>query len=105
MDVAEFDALYERHSREVWAAAYARRLGAETALDVAQESFLRLWRQSQAGETIQNPRAWLLRVARNLAEDRAKSAFQRNGTSPPQHLVGLPSHEPGPLDALLVQER
>ena len=35
-----------------------------------QESFLRLWKQWQDGEPIHNPRAWLLRVARNLAEAR-----------------------------------
>src|SRR5262245_42371701 len=101
----DFETLYERHSREVWALAYARWMNADVALDIMQEAFLRLWKQWNEGEAILNPRAWLLRVARNLAEDRAKSAFQRNGTSPPQHLVGLPSHEPGSLDALVVKER
>src|SRR5262249_56085290 len=80
---AEFDALYQRHSREVWALAYARWMNADTAMDIAQETFLRLWKQWEAGEDIVNPRAWLLRVARNLAEDHAKSASRRNGTHPP----------------------
>src|SRR5437899_2459979 len=85
----EFDALYQRFAREVWAVAYARSPDAELALDVAQEAFLRLWRQWEAGEAIENPRAWLLRVARNLAEDYAKSAFRKNGTQPPQLLNGV----------------
>jgi RNA polymerase sigma-70 factor (ECF subfamily) len=76
---ADFEALYERHSREVWALAYARRMDADAALDITQEAFLRLWKQWEEGEQIVNPRAWLLRVARNLAEDFAKSAFRRNG--------------------------
>src|SRR5215831_15505302 len=76
---ADFEALYERHSREVWALAYARWLNADLALDIMQEAFMRLWKQWQDGEEILNPRAWLLRVARNLAEDHAKSAFRRNG--------------------------
>src|SRR5437764_14826380 len=93
---ADFEALHERHSREVWALVYARWLNADLASDIMQEAFLRLWRQWQDGEAILNPRAWLLRVARNLAEDHAKSAFRRNGTHPPQTMNGVRSREPLP---------
>jgi RNA polymerase sigma-70 factor (ECF subfamily) len=96
----EFEALYERHSREVWALAFARWNNFDTAMDIMQETFLRLWRQWEAGEQILNPRAWLLRVARNLAEDFAKSAFRRNGTHPPQTMNGVRSQEPLPLEML-----
>ncbi len=92
--------LYQRHSREVWALAYARWLNADTAMDITQEAFLRLWKQWEEGEPILNPRAWLLRVARNLAEDHAKSAFRRNGTHPPQTMNGVQAHEPLPLETL-----
>jgi RNA polymerase sigma-70 factor (ECF subfamily) len=51
-------------------------------------------------EDIQNPRAWLLRVARNLAEDYAKSAFRRNGTQPPELFGGVASREAQPADRL-----
>src|SRR5437660_3013071 len=101
---AEFEALYERHSREVWALAYARWMNADTALDIAQEAFLRLWKQWESGEKILNPRAWLLRVARNLAEDYAKSAFRRNGTQPPQTMNGVRAHDPLPLECLEREE-
>ena len=101
---ADFEALYQRHSREVWALAYARWLNADLAQDIMQEAFLRLWKQYLAGETILNPRAWLLRVARNLAEDHAKSAFRRNGTQPPQTMNGVSSHEPLPLELLEREE-
>ncbi len=97
---AEFEALYERHSREVWALAYARRMDADLARDVMQEAFLRLWKCWEDGETIANPRAWLMRVARNLAEDHAKSAFRRNGTQPPETLNGVHGRDPQPLDRL-----
>lgn len=100
----DFDALYQRHSREVWAMAYARWMDSDTALDITQEAFLRLWKQRESGEKILNPRAWLLRVARNLAEDHAKSAFRRNGTHPPQQMNGVRSHEPMPLEALEREE-
>ncbi len=101
---AEFDALYRRHSREVWALVYARWLNADIAMDIAQEAFLRLWKQSQNGEAILNPRAWLLRVARNLAEDYAKSSFRRNGTHPPQVMNGVRSQAPMPLERLEREE-
>ena len=101
---ADFEALYERHSREVWALAYARWLNADLAQDIMQEAFLRLWKQWQEGEEILNPRAWLLRVARNLAEDHAKSAFRRNGTHPPQTMNGVKSSEPMPLESLEREE-
>ena len=101
---AEFEALYQRHSREVWALAYARWMDADMALDIMQEAFMRLWKQWEAGEEIQNPRAWLLRVARNLAEDYAKSAFRRNGTHPPQLMNGVQSAEPMPIELLEREE-
>jgi RNA polymerase sigma-70 factor (ECF subfamily) len=101
---ADFELLYERHSREVWALAYARWMNADTALDIMQETFLRLWKQRESGERIVNPRAWLLRVARNLAEDHAKSAFRRNGTHPPQLMNGVQAHEPMPLESLEREE-
>jgi RNA polymerase sigma-70 factor (ECF subfamily) len=101
---SRFEALYQRHSREVWALAYARWMNADTALDITQEAFLRLWKQWEAGEQILNPRAWLLRVARNLAEDHAKSAFRRNGTHPPQTMNGVQAHQPLPLESLEREE-
>src|SRR5579862_9135467 len=101
---AEFDDIYQRHTREVWALAYARWLNAEVALDIMQEAFLRLWKQWQAGNAILNPRAWLLRVARNLAEDHAKSAFRRNGTQPPQTMHAVQGRAVLPLDVMEREE-
>jgi RNA polymerase sigma-70 factor (ECF subfamily) len=101
---ADFEALYERYGREVWALAFARRMDSDTALDVMQEAFARLWQQWEDGTEILNPRAWLLRVARNLAEDYAKSAFRRNGTQPPLTMNGVHSREPMPLELLEREE-
>jgi RNA polymerase sigma-70 factor (ECF subfamily) len=79
-------------------------MNADTAMDITQEAYLRLWKQIEAGESILNPRAWLLRVARNLAEDYAKSAFRRNGTHPPQTMNGVQAHDPLPHESLERQE-
>jgi RNA polymerase sigma-70 factor (ECF subfamily) len=91
--VADFNALYERYSREVWAATYARCVDAHIALDITQEAYLRLWQQWEFGQKIANPRAWLRRVARNLAIDQTKSYFSRNGTSPPEYLDEMRQHD------------
>jgi RNA polymerase sigma-70 factor (ECF subfamily) len=79
-------------------------MDSDLAMDVTQEAFLRLWKQWEAGEDIQNPRAWLMRVARNLAEDYAKSSFRRNGTQPPELLNGVRSSQPSPSDMLEKEE-
>lgn len=100
-----FDSLYQQLQREVWSMAYARWLDAHIAMDITQEAFLRLWRQWEAGDTIDNPRAWLMRVARNLAEDYRKSAFSRAGTQPPQQLNGILSGQPSPLEVMEREER
>src|SRR5476651_2606872 len=97
---AAFEEIYDRHSREVWALVYARWLNAEIAQDILQEAFLRLWKQLQDRTAIDNPRAWLLRVARNLAEDFAKSSFRRNGTQPPQTMNGVAGGSPLPLEKM-----
>jgi RNA polymerase sigma-70 factor (ECF subfamily) len=97
---AEFESLYDQNSREVWALAYARWMDSDQAMDIMQEAFLRLWKQWEIGEEIQNPRAWLLKVARNLAEDCAKSAFRRNGTQPPEMLDGIRSKQTMPIERL-----
>jgi len=96
----DFESMYDRHNREVWALAYARWLNADLAQDIMQETFLRLWRQIQDGATIDNPRAWLLRVARNLAEDHAKSSFRRNGTQNPQTMNAVRGKGHQPLEGM-----
>jgi len=101
---ADFEGMYDRHNREVWALAYARWLNADLAQDIMQETFLRLWRQVQDGATIENPRAWLLRVARNLAEDHAKSSFRRNGTQNPEIMNAVRGKDDQPLDGLEREE-
>jgi RNA polymerase sigma-70 factor, ECF subfamily len=75
-------------------------MDSDQAMDITQEVFLRLWKQWEVGEVILNPRAWLLRVARNLAEDYTKSAFRRNGTQPPELMNGVRSSQPLPIEKL-----
>lgn len=101
---AEFERLYAAHSREVWALAYSRRMDPDMARDVMQEAFLRLWRAWETGDVVRNPRAWLLKVARNLAEDHAKSSFRKNGTQGSDVMVALTGPESDPARELTREE-
>jgi len=64
------DALYRENSRELWAIFYSQCSDPERAYDAVQESFLRY--HSYSGETIRDPRAWLLRVGQNWLRDVAR---------------------------------
>jgi RNA polymerase sigma-70 factor, ECF subfamily len=71
-----FEEVYQRYRSEVWALVYAYCMNSETALEITQEAFLRLWEQGERGQHIEQPRAWLRRVARNLAKDHNRCAFR-----------------------------
>ena len=45
-----------------------------------------------------------MRVARNLAEDSAKSAFRRNGTQPPELLNGVAQVNATPIERMVQDE-
>ncbi len=49
----------------------------EDAQDAAQESFLRCWRTQDSLVGVQNVRAWIFRVALNVAKDVQRSAWRR----------------------------
>lgn len=61
---------YREHSRELWALFYSQCSDPERAYDAVQESFLKFY--DYHGETIRDPRAWLLRVGQNWLRDVAR---------------------------------
>jgi RNA polymerase sigma-70 factor (ECF subfamily) len=44
------------------------------AEEITQEAFFRLYRQLRSGQTVENARAWVFRVAHNLAVDRLRDS-------------------------------
>jgi RNA polymerase sigma-70 factor, ECF subfamily len=64
---AEFDTLFLSHYQSVYRVLYRIVGSSDEAEDLAQETFLRLYRQRFAGDRQHYVRAWLLRVATNLA--------------------------------------
>lgn len=49
----------------------------EEAQDVAQDAFLRCWRNQSSLPQVENLRAWIYRVGLNAAKDVQKSAWRR----------------------------
>jgi RNA polymerase sigma-70 factor (ECF subfamily) len=68
-------ALFETHRRLLTSMAYQLLGSTAEAEDVVQETWLRWDRADQAG--IDNPRAWLVRVATRVALDRLRKASTR----------------------------
>jgi RNA polymerase sigma-70 factor (ECF subfamily) len=68
-DQATFEALAERHRRELQLHCY-RMLGSlEESEDLVQETFLRAWRRRETFEGRSTARAWLYRIATNACLD------------------------------------
>ena len=101
-DNAAFARLVERHLRRVHALAYRALGSVAEAEDVAQEAFLRAWRQLpqwRAGEALLS--TWLHRVTLNLANDR----LRRRREQVPIEDVELRSNAPQPEQQFAAEQR
>ena len=88
--------------------AYLGRMGLDsaTAEDIAQETFLRVWRH--AGKY--NPRlgsltTWILTIARNLTLTRLSRPEHRAETSVSSETLEIASDTPPPDEELVMQQR
>ncbi len=71
------DVLIEEHRRMVFRIAYSVLRNQHDAEDAAQEAFLRVWRTSDKLAGVADPKAWIARIAWNVAHDRRR-------TTPPE---------------------
>ncbi len=92
-------ALYLAYARELTAFA-RRRVGHDESRDVVHDAYVRLVTYG-APESLDNPRAYLYRVAANVANDYGKRSLQRDAlTAPVSEMVQSASVEPGPEQQL-----
>jgi RNA polymerase sigma-70 factor (ECF subfamily) len=80
-DAFAFSALHDRHSRATY--SLARRLTGDEqdAEDLAQETFLKVWRSAGSYRTQRGSvRTWMLSVVRNQSIDRLRSQASRRRT-------------------------
>ncbi len=89
-----FEKIYEVESDSVFRFCLTRVSNKEQALDITQETFLRLWKNIMNGEDIINQRAFIFKIARNLIIDwyRKKKSLSLNAI--------LESGEEGSMDVV-----
>lgn len=72
-----FENIYKKESDAIFRFCFMRVSDREQALDITQETFTRFWQKLQKDEDIQNNRAFIFMIARNLIIDwyRKKKAI------------------------------
>ena len=96
-DEAAMARLYDRLAPAVVGLACRITRDPRLAEDLAQEAFLRVWRQADRYRPERgSPRAWVLRIARNLAIDRLRSEGTRRRAA--SESGSEPRPEPVPPD-------
>jgi RNA polymerase sigma-70 factor (ECF subfamily) len=78
-DPASFGALVERYQEVAFRAAYLIVRDAGAAEDVAQEAFIRAYRQLRTFRQGEPFRPWLLRIVTNLALNEVRARSRRTG--------------------------
>ena len=76
-DVAAFDKLFERHQRGLFSYLYSMVGSREDVEDLFQEAFLRAIAALPRYRARGKFRAWLYKIARNLARDRVRELMVR----------------------------
>jgi len=105
-----FEALVERHFGSVYAFAYARLASRETAEDLAQEVFLRVYlRLADLRKPNRFP-IWVSQIARNLAADWGRQGRRASSLIPmvplDQEIAGVPDTTAlGPRRRMETEER
>ena len=101
----DFDALVCAHGRFVLNIAYSVLRNLEDAEDIAQETFYRTFRSGDLGR-IDHMRAWLGRIAWNLALNRSKiRSWDLHNIRPDDELRTLPGRESNAEELLIGKER
>ena len=95
------DRAWQQHQREIQGFLEHRAGSVAEADDLLQEVFLKVLLQGRAFCELDNPRAWLFRVARNLIIDRRRLTATREPLQPlPDDLSAPPAAQIEPVDLL-----
>ena len=77
-DPAAFAALYDRHSRAAYSLAYRMMGERQTAEDLVQEVFLKVWRGAGSYRAERGSvRTWILSIVHNRGIDQLRSTASR----------------------------
>lgn len=70
---AEFLAIYDKYADAVFRFCYWRLFERELARDTMQQAFLKTWEYLSSGKQVENLRAFVFKIARNLIIDQRRS--------------------------------
>ena len=99
-DVRRF---YSEHGKELQRYLTRRLNCAQTAADLTQEAFVRLMRVD-AATAMENPRAYLYRIASNLLADHFRRAQRQPSVMGTSLWETVPDKAPSPETTLLTQD-
>jgi len=106
---SEITALFDQLRSPLLRYLWDFRLSSETAEELVQEAFLKLFEELKQGRSVQMPRPWLFRVVHRLALKEMRRMRVRETPEPLQD--GEPDHleivdlRPTPAEQLLLDER
>jgi len=99
-----FSAIVCRYQALVCAITYSATGDIGTSQELAQETFIRAWRNLRQLEDPGKFRAWLCTIARNLANTSLRGS-RRGAAHPFARAAGLSAAGPGPDEAAVAKER
>ncbi|MBA3423286.1 MAG: sigma-70 family RNA polymerase sigma factor [Rubrobacter sp.] len=80
-DAEAFAALYDRHSRSAYSLAYRMMGERQSAEDLVQDAFLKVWRSSGSYRADRGSvRTWVLSIVHNRGVDQLRSTASRRRT-------------------------
>ena len=68
----EFEQLFHSYADVIYRLALYKTSHEDTARDITQEAFTRLWQTLKAGKELDRPKSYLYQIARNLITDHYK---------------------------------
>ena len=77
-DTDAFRELYESASKSIYGFALSILKNSQDAEDVLQETFIRVWDNSESYKPQGKPMAWIIRIARNLAMTQLREKGKHN---------------------------
>lgn len=85
-DRAAFMEITRLYQKKVFLLAYSYFRNKEDALDIVQETFLRLYQKADMFQTEKNFQTWLLQIAKNLCTDYYRKNYSRRNQQSDQNL-------------------
>ena len=97
----EFRVAYEKHSDAIFRFILFKIDNREKALDLTQETFMKMWLSVSKGEKLENPRAFLYTVAGNLVIDEYRRRERKDYHTDSLEVMSEDGYEPsGSLDEI-----